>query len=85
MESAAVCPCGGALTLQSILNGMRLGLGTAALLHNHILDVLLNDLLLLVVVQHGHGPQASWDTAGMQVLKWTVAPHAVVADYSGVE
>lgn len=64
---------------------MWLTLGAAALLHNHILDVLLDDLLLLVVVQHGHGSQARWDAAGMQVLEGAVAPHAVVADDCGVE
>lgn len=46
------------LPLQSYLlspSTLGLALRAATLLHDHVLDVLLDDLLLVVVVEHGHG------------------------------
>ncbi len=41
--------------VQSVPEQCGWGLRAAALLHDHVLDVLLDDLLLFVVVEHGHG------------------------------
>lgn len=60
-------------------------LRAATLLHNHVLDVFLDNLLLLVVVEHRHGAEARGDTARPDASERAVTTHAVVVDDSGVE
>ena len=50
------------------------------LLHNHVLDVLFDDVLPIIIVQHGHGSQLGGHTARLEVGKGAVTPHAVVVD-----
>lgn len=63
----------------------RVRLWTATLLHDHVLYVFLNDVLAIVVVEHGHGPQFGGHTTWLEVGKGAVAPHAVMVDDSRVE
>lgn len=60
-------------------------LRAATFLHNHVLDVLLDNLLLLIVVEHRHGTEARGDTARPDAREGAVTTHAVVVDDSGVE
>lgn len=53
---------------------------TATLLHDHVLDVLLDDVLPIIIVQHGHGSQQWAHNHHDEVGEGAVAPHAVVDD-----
>lgn len=57
---------------------------TAALLHNHVGYVPLDDVVFIVEVEHGHCTELGWDAAGVY-RAWTHPPQAVLVDYRRVK
>lgn len=56
----------------------------STLLYDHVGYIALDDVILIIKVQHGHGAEFGGDTAGVHGA-WTHPPHAVLVYYSGVK